>query len=652
MSPFNGLYRGENHLYKLDLRLEIDNGNGSLVSGDVFRVTGSTQTWSASFRSTTLTRTGNDILAKVDFSRYSQNEFVAYNMTDLAIELESSPAKTAKVELKSEQSARVQTFTCAWIDKYFRELTLISQVESGIVYANQIQLSAAQPNNGESRTVSVKSIFESIGYRVEFSSLPDIPKDTTDGAWDETELSSLMKNSLGAARAIDPGWYVWTFFARKHPDPAVRGTMFDISKRRGCAVFIGSIGSDTPEKIRQQIFTQVHEIAHCLNLRHTDEVNGDNPCFMTRVGASMESDSFWRSFQFEFNAQNTTQLKHEFLSRILMGKDQVPFEGVPRLVDARPSIPIVLNNPAKRDLQLSLSANPSFALGEPVSIELKLSSLVEQKRFFVPDLHPRFGQTNIVIEDSKGNSKVFRPLTKTCLDSDSASKVLLFRGAPSIRNSVYIGYDAGGTCFENPGHYKVWAAYQLDDGTQLFSNVVPIRIRYPRGTVEEDFADAYSGEQQGEIFYFEGSDCELLRKGNRVLQSVIDKHPNDPLSSYARIAIALNLSNQFKSISKDTGKLAVREPDFKESIKLLKSIIDTSDHQTINNLTLERVIARLIYCLAKTGDHEQAKATVLLARKCFEPRVRKPTINRIEASLLKNYEGFVSRNAYSNSEEK
>ena len=58
------------------------------------------------------------------------------------------------------------------------------------------------------------------------------------------------------------------------------------------------------------------------------------------------------------------------------------------------------------------------------------------------------------------------------------------------------------------GNYRVRAICYAPDGSQVFSNILALRVRHPVTAAEEELADLFFGEEQGTLLYLLGSDSE------------------------------------------------------------------------------------------------------------------------------------------------
>jgi Asp-tRNA(Asn)/Glu-tRNA(Gln) amidotransferase C subunit len=139
-------------------------------------------------------------------------------------------------------------------------------------------------------------------------------------------------------------------------------------------------------------------------------------------------------------------------------------------------------------------------------------------------------------------------------------------------------------------------------------------VRNPLDKTEEAIADAYSGHDQGTLFFLLGSDSESLNSGNRALDNVIDRYSDHPLSVYAKLVKGINAGRAFKTVTEDKA-LVQRAPNTGDAIKSLTEVIEAStkaDGKTegVDNITLNMAIRRLARAQTREGDLDKAEKTL------------------------------------------
>jgi hypothetical protein len=96
-------------------------------------------------------------------------------------------------------------------------------------------------------------------------------------------------------------------------------------KTQRCVVFQIATGWRSTEEKRMRLFIYIHELGHCLNLRHpwentrTVSLNGystlswmNYPWRYYSSDKSSSSDDFWESFCFQFTDLELMHLRHAF----------------------------------------------------------------------------------------------------------------------------------------------------------------------------------------------------------------------------------------------------------------------------------------------------------------------------------------------------
>jgi len=217
-----------------------------------------------------------------------------------------------------------------------------------------------------------------------------------------------------------------------------------------------------------------------------------------------------------------------------------------------------------------------FPHGVPVTVELTLSGTTREGRPASSVLGPRAANVDIAIRGPHGGAHVFEPLLRHCRAGDT---ICLRAGDAPVRDSAFIHYGKDGFAFHRPGRYEITARYVAPNGGLVRSNVARIVIRPPTTRADEDVARLVFDRQQGELISLVGSDAPELRGGNEALQTIIDRHPQHPVASVARLVRATNAAREFKVMRLD-GSVRVRKPDPQEAV----SILGTSGLQTLQRV--------------------------------------------------------------------
>jgi hypothetical protein len=165
------------------------------------------------------------------------------------------------------------TYVCDYTSAYFRSVTLQTETVSdvpGPVFSSYN--TGSLPSGGAARILSVNSAYAEAGIQmspVAAGPVIDISEAGPDRVWSDAELLVSMQRQF-ARCSTAPHWDMWQCVAWEHEiGPGLYGIMFDSQARQGCAVFYLGIGGTTPDKLRLQLYTHVHELGHCFNLMHS-----------------------------------------------------------------------------------------------------------------------------------------------------------------------------------------------------------------------------------------------------------------------------------------------------------------------------------------------------------------------------------------------
>src|SRR5438876_266627 len=148
-----------------------------------------------------------------------------------------------------------------------------------------------------------------------------------------------MDSNFGLRRDL-PQWAFCFFHAQLHDiGPGLLGIMFDQQgrQRQGAAAFYQGLAGTTPDKLRLQLYTCVHELGHCFNLLHSWQKSlatpptpgGDRPGALSWMNYPWRyapppptpggADAFFNAFPFQFDDPELVHLRHAFRDNIIMG---------------------------------------------------------------------------------------------------------------------------------------------------------------------------------------------------------------------------------------------------------------------------------------------------------------------------------------------
>lgn len=640
----SGRYRGRLGNSELELRVDIDGQMPmQLVSGDFFSISGNTVSYVGSFycQAKVQISTWYIIIDGQITASYSTN-YPKVRVT-IARTVPYFNRAPAYVQFFTANNQGSGTYVCNYESAYFRTVEYEQDVVQGVTPFTTYD-TGSLPSGGPRRVLSVARAYEEAGIQLLYSGSQNIVPISGAGAnlkWSNAELHAAMIKQFSLWREM-PQWKVWLLAAGWHEESWNAGMMFDVygRHRQGCAVFHQHawLAGSTPDKIREQLFAYVHELGHCFNLSHSFQKHLNKPPqpsrwdalswmhypdnYVSVLGAGR--NAFWANFGFTFDAWELSFLRHAFRDSIIMGGHPVQYGagfGVSRLFEQ----PLEDGS----GLELELEAKKSFALGEPVVIEIKLRTTNLQGQCVHGILHPNYGFVTLAIQKPNGDMQLYRPFIQHCAHIEN---VKLDAERPAIYESAYIGYGKDGFYFDQVGIYRIRALYHAPEGSRVVSDTLSLRVRAPFNAQDDEVAELYLGDDQGQLLYLLGSDSEFLKSGNDAFELMLDKHGDHPLAVYARMVAGINASREFKTITSDK-KLGMRKPQYEDSIALLSEVVDASEKGVgVDNITLNMTMR----CLARTqksaGDEKAAKATMTRMVDLFRKKSLKPHVLRhIEA---------------------
>lgn len=614
----SGCYAGALGTFRVELRVDVDRTRPmKRVSGDFYQTVGGTTTYFGSFTvdSPAVTVTSTRIVAK-GLGRFTFAAGAPVVQVTIARVHLFQPQAPATLQFYSSANAPGASYHCAFAAPHFRTVRIetdrVSDVTTPVFSSYH---TGALPSGGSARNIGVASAFAEAGIGMAptaGNNVIDIADAGTNTTWSDAELHASMQNHFSLWADLQQ-WCVWQLVAQQHDlGTGLYGIMFDQQgrQRQGCAVFHAGIGGTTAEQSRLQLYTYVHELGHCFNLLHSwqkayaspprpnrpDALSWMNyPWYYPNGGAA----GFWSNFDFRFDDEELIHLRHGFRNDVIMGgNDFAVGASLGRDVMADP----VADGSG---LVLAISTHQkSFALGEPVVLELRLKATTTRGRRVHTWLHPNFGLVKIMISKPNGQLVGYEPM----IDHLVGERQTMLGVDGEIRDSAYIGYGKGGFYFDQPGQYRVRAAYAALDGSQVLSDILTIRVRYPVGADDDKLAELFLGEEQGVLLYLQGSDHEALRAGNDAFDEVIDRFDAHPLAAYARMVKGVNASRTFKTVGAAEGKpVTVRPARNEESVALLSRA--TQAH-VLDPVSETEVLSCLACVQTAMGDEQGAKLTM------------------------------------------
>ncbi|MGP3949097.1 hypothetical protein [Streptomyces sp. 7N604] len=649
-----GRYRSAGAGIQLELRVDVDGFRPTMrVSGDFFQSSGATASYAGSFVVEAPTISSALGVVKVEGQgRFSFPVGSRHVRVTIPRGTGFPPRPgVATVQFSAGGAAPSATYLCSFVSPHFRSVQLEQDSVAGAVpFISYDTGSLPQPPSSPVRTLTVPKAYEEAGIEMQVAGAPNVISAGAagpDAKWDDSELHNAMVNHFSLWRDA-PLWQVWLLVASSYVQEGVRGIMFDAGgafQRQGCAVFHDAIKGMDPASQRAQLRTYVHELGHAFNLLHSWQKNFADPPqplgsnggfgdlswmnyawrFQPPPPAPGGEPAYWAAFPFQFTDSELVHLRHGFYRDVAMGGN--PFGVGAAEIDADLFGDPVVNNSG---LALELRSPGAFRFGEPVVVELKLSTTDLNGRDTHGRLDPKDGFVTIAICAPSGEIKTYRPPLTRCVDD--GAQVRLDSERPAIYESSYIGYGKDGLYFQQPGRYQLRAQYVASDGSRVLSQVHHITVRSPHTEEDEQVAELMMGDDQGMLFSLLGSHSEKLASGDQALNEVLDRYAGHPLAVYPRLVRGANASRDFKYLGRDK-TLGMKPADPRESIQQLNAVVDASlQDRGVDNITLGWVMKRRARMEAKAGDTERARQTADDMVSIFRRRTQNPSVLRnIEA---------------------
>jgi len=641
----SGRYQGYRPGFQLELRVDVDaNRPMNRLSGDFYQISGGTLYYFGSFVVNSITINVTDSTVTVqglgEFTFVASAPILRVTIPRRSLYQARAPA-TAQFLYASGTPGN--SFNCSFLSTYFRfvqyEQDKVSDVTTPVfTFYNTGSL----PSGGPSRDLSVVKAYAESGIQMQTAGVWDVVNISEAGAnarWSNAELHDAMVKHFSHWKDA-PQWKVWLLAAQLHEmGPGLYGIMFDQQgkQRQGCAVFHAGIGGTAQDKLRLQLYTYVHELGHCFNLLHSWQKSYAEPPAPNRPDALSwmnypwyypdGPDAFWSAFPFQFDDLEVVHLRHGFRDNVIMGGNDF-------IIGSAVEDPRAFSSPVedKSGLKLVLDAPKSFALGEPVVVEVKLYGTDLRGVQVIKHLHPNMGFVQIGIKKPSGRIGLYEPLMEHCVAPEITT---LDADQPSIYESAFISYGKGGHYFDEIGEYQLRAIYHSLDGSLVTSDTLSFRVKAPHNSTDEDVADLLLGDEQGTLFYLLGSDSEFLKKGNKAFDTLISDYTEHPLTLYAHLVKGINAGRMFKSISADK-TVSIRAPQYKEAVSQLSVVVDKSEKEKgADNITLNMVMMRMAADQKASGDSKAAKETAERMVQIFEKKSLRPHVMQMIESQAK-----------------
>lgn len=542
-------------------------------------------------------------------------------------------------------------YTCLFNNTFFRTVQLETDSEVGATLFgsyNTADLPCPLPN----RVLTTVKAYEEAGVQMVMTGRNNIivsAEAGSDARWTESEMHASMVRHFSKYSNL-PQWAVWLFAARKAVSSTLLGIMFDYlpglkQHRQGCAVFQDTIMNyhpSTADYNRHLLYTYVHELGHAFNLLHSwDKARHDSLSWMNydwRYDQRNGAGSFWNNFDFIFDDAELVHLRHGYRQNVIMGGNDWAVGAGLEHGDASSifSQEMIENNSGLK-LELMPVKN-TYALSEPVVIEIKLRCMDMNGKMVNTNLHPKHDQVRIGILKPNGKVCLYEALAHNCSMPDDT---MLTTENNTAYASSYIGYGKEGFYFDQPGFYRIKGAYLNKDGSIIQSEEVTIRVKSPVTQAEDQIADKYFTSDAGAIFYLLGSDSENLAKGMDDLREVSNKYKNNHLSVYADLVLGVNSAMKFKVADSNEQKVKTRDRNLTDAkAKLDKVFAASKGNEGVDNITLNWAYRHLAKAYLLESEDKQAKTVIKEMEETFkQKKLKAPVLAKISKqanAVLKN----------------
>ncbi len=646
----SGSYSGTAGGFRIDVRVDVDrSGALNTASFDFFSI-GLVTNYFGSYRlsSPQISYTSTKAIIK---SGFIGTKPVWANKVRIEINRNlvfSSAAPAIVTFFKNNVQGSI--YSCNFIGPYFRTVLLETDYETGTTLLGDYD-TASLPCPPPNRILNAVKAYGEAGVNIVLTGKNNTVANTEagpDARWTETEMHASMIKHFSKFSNL-PQWAVWLFAARRATSSTLLGIMFDYlptikPHRQGCAVFQDTIKNYHPttgDYNRHLLYTYVHELGHAFNLLHSwDKNRPDSLSWMNYDWLYDQRNGFgayWNNFNFIFDSGELLHLRHGFRNNVIMGgSDWAVGAGL----EHGETVDIFAQDMIQNNTGLQLELEPvkkSFALGEPVVVEVKLRCMDMNGRIVNANIHPRYDQVRIGILKPNGKIIAYEPVAHNCV---LPKEVQLTKDDNTAYASAYIGYGKEGFYFDQPGFYRIKGAYRNHDGSIIQSEEISIRVKSPVTATEDEIADKYFTPEAGMLFYLLGSDAETLKTGMDDFRQVAEKYKTNPLSIYAEMVVGVNEAMKFKVADTELNKVVVRKRNLTAAKSKLGKVINASKSgEGVDNITLNWLFRHLAKGYLLEGDEKTAKSTLKEMEDTFKARKMKPavmqTISKQAADVLK-----------------
>ncbi len=582
----SGRYTNCPRPWKLELRVDVDGYRPTkMVSGDFYYVSGATTSYFGSFKveapSISVSSSQVTIVGIADTTWSTP-----YRKVRVVIPRHNifQPAANAYLQWYTLTDKKGADYVCLYDSPYYRTVQIEEDYETGVVPFVSYN-TGALPSGGTARTLTVAKAYAEAGVEMQSSlnanAIPTSEADTNH-QWSNAELHDAMEKHFSLWKN-EPNWKVWLFHANAHEyGSGLLGIMFDQKdrQRQGCASFYQTLKSGTAIDLRQQLYVNVHELGHCFNLFHSFHKKYMNPPLPNRPDSlswmnyptmyTGGAAAFWNNFPFQFDELELKHLRHAYRNDIVIGGN--PF-GEGAAMEHHGSFMDNVRN--ETGLQLKLTTPHFVTLGTPIHVDIQLTNISHEPREVAVDLHPNCGLIEIMLQKPNGKVLTYHPPISYLI----IPELQYLAPGESIEESAYIGFDCeDGQIFTESGSYRLFATYYSPDGSAIRSEVDRINVCPPRSADEEALAELMLGEDQGMLFFLEGSYSDSLQKGNDAFAEILSRFGDHPLANHVRYVEGMKKRRGFLQVDAQQ-KLTLKKEDKSGADELLKSVLNAEPSQ-------------------------------------------------------------------------
>jgi reprolysin-like metallo-peptidase family M12B len=555
--------------------------------------------------------------------------------------------QSAEVTFSGNGPASVQQYTYAGSTFDPVEFEFDATADAHPVSDIQTYAHPNHPADLLNETLTIASVYRRAGFNVTINgagNIVPIAGAGVDGVWSDTEMHDAMQANW--SRFADRAqWALWVFTAALHEEGNdLGGIMFDSSgpnQRQGTSIFSESFIKDAPQNdpapvaqvARMRFWTTVHEMGHAFNLAHSWQESLGTPwiplqnepegrTFMNypyRVNGGQTA--FFADFGYRFSDQELLFMRHAPRRFVQMGNadwfDNHGFRNAATSME--PSLRLELR--VNRDAA-------TFEFLEPVMIELKVTNISGQPMLVDRHLLSNLDRLTLVVKKDNQPARRWRPFANHCLRS--VKRVL--EAGQSLYEPLFAATGLDGWLIAEPGRYTLQSCLRLEDGEDVVSPPLRLKVLPPRGHEEELLAQDLLTDSVGRVLAFDGTRETVLQDANSTLREATERLPDSSIAVHAAVALAMPLRRSGKILvgtAARSERVAAVSPQPTEARKLLEgTLVAQGDAaaKTLGHIDYRYYTETLARMLADAGDAPAARnvATSLettLARRKVKPAV-------------------------------